>query len=288
MEHEPKPKRAYIKKAKVDESTITEVSEPKPKRTYTKKVKVIEETIQVLDSVVEEIPAIIEKKPKTIYIKKSKIVQENNNIESINTQIDIIQKDLDNLKIEDNNVNNNNVNNNNVNNDNVNNDNVNNDDVNNDDNQPEVIQNQENKRKIRDDNIEYEYKKPSLYTYDIDIDLILYIYDRVYDGTRLNKKSVLQISSCICTHIIDLNQYIVKEFYIKSNNTDIKVCYLGKNFNNNGKYDFENKLYIDNKTHKNVYEELIALYDKNKKDVIYFKKYIIEVLFYQIYTQIYN
>jgi hypothetical protein len=273
---EPKPKRTYIKKAKlIDESTIAEVTEPKPKRTYTKKTKVVEET----PSIVEETPIIEEKKPKRVYIKKSKVVQENNNnTESINIEIDIIQKDLDNLKINDDDLN--------TENEIIQNEVIQNEVIQNEIIQNEVIQNKENKRKI-DENIIYEYKKPSLYTYDIDIDLNLYIFDKFHDGTRLNKKSVLQISSFISTHIVDLDQYIIKEFYIKSNNSDIKVCYLGKNFNNNEKYDFQTKLYIDNNIYKSIYEELKYKYIKNDKDIIFFKKYIVEIAYYEIYMNIY-
>ena len=135
-------------------------------------------------------------------------------------------------------------------------------------------------------------KKISLYTYEIDINLNLYIFDKFFDGTRLNKKSVLQISSFISTPIDNLEPYITKHFYIKSNNSDIKVCYLGNNFNqelikSKQNYNIETKLYIDNNTHKNVYEELISTYNKNKKDFIYFKKYIVEVLFYEVYTKIF-
>jgi hypothetical protein len=279
MESESKPKRVYVKKAKLVETT-DEIIEPKPKRTYTKKTKIIEETPSivpdVVQTIVEETPTIIEeKKPKRVYIKKSKVVEENNNNESINTQIDIIQKDLDNLKIEDDEV---------IESDNIEENILLTEVIQNDNIQ---IKNEDNKRKI-DDNLEQEVKKPSLYTYEIDIDLNLYIYDKFYDGSRLNKKSVLQISSFISTHIVDLEQYIIKKFYIKSNNSDIKVCYLSNNFNNNGKYDFNTKIYIDNKTHKNVYEELISSYNKNKKDFIYFKKYIIEVFFYEIYSEIYS
>jgi hypothetical protein len=253
MESEPKPKRAYVKKAKViDETSIVEVTEPKPKRTYTKKTKVIEETKKEIPFIVEETlpiieeklpiveetpPIVEEKKPKRVYIKKSKIVQENNNVESINTQIDIIQKDLDNLKIDDDVI-------------------IENDNMQTIVSQTEVIQHQENKRKI-DDNITYQYKKPSLYTYDIDIDLNLYIFDKFHDGSKKNKKSVLQISSFISMPIMDLEQYITKHFYIKSNNSNIKVCYLGNNFIFNkeliksiGDYYIETKLYIDNNTHK--------------------------------------
>ena len=276
MESETKPKRVYVKKAKVVETT-DEIIEPKPKRTYTKKTKVIEETPSIVPEVVqtieEETPTIIEeKKPKRVYIKKSKLVQENNNIESINTQIDIIQKDLDNLKIENDEV---------IQDDNLEVSNILNEDI--------LTKNEDNKRKF-DDNLVQEVKKTTLYTYDIDIDinLNLYIFDKFYDGSRLNKKSVLQISSFISTPIVDLEQYIIKHFYIKSNNSDIKVCYLGNNFNNNGKYDFNTKIYIDNKTHKNVYEELISLYNKNSIDIIYFKKYIIEVFFYEVYSEIYS
>ena len=96
----------------------------------------------------------------------------------------------------------------------------------------------------------------------------------------------------ISIKIDDLEPYINKSFYIKSNNYDIKVCYLGTNFNQEliktiQNYNIETKLYIDNNTHKNVYEELISTYNKNKKDFIYFKKYIVEVLFYEVYTRIF-
>ena len=276
MEADKPVKRVYVKKAKVVEP-IPEIiennePEPKPKRTYTKKKK--EE--EILHS--EEITPVSieeEKKPKRVYIKKNKVVvQEHSNIESINTQIDVIQKDLDNLKI------------------------------------IEIIEEKpiislvenisenknigdlkEYKRKF-DDNLVQESKKTSLYTYDIDINLNLYIYDKFFDGIKNNKKSVLQISSFISTPIIDLEPYITKHFYIKSNNSDIKVCYLGNNFNqelikSKQNYNIETKLYIDNNTHKNVYEELLSIYNKNKKDVIYFKKYIVEVLFYEVYTNIF-
>jgi hypothetical protein len=269
MEPEKPAKRVYVKKTKIVEPIpdIIENNEPKPKRTYTKKKK--EE--EILHS--EEIsikPIEEEKKPKRVYIKKNKIiVKENSNIESINTEIDVIQKDLDNLKItEEVEIQENPIISNNI---------------SLDENIEEI---KECKRKFND-NIIQEIKKPSLYTYEIDIDLNLYIFDKFYDGKRLNKKSVLQISSFISTHIVDLEQYIIKHFYIKSNNSNIKVCYLGNNFNNNGKYDFESKLYIDNKTHKNVYEEVLSSYNKSIKDFIYFKKYIIEILFYEVYSGIY-
>ena len=278
MEPDKPVKRVYVKKAKVVEP-IPEIiennePEPKPKRTYTKKKK--EE--EILHS--EEITPVSieeEKKPKRVYIKKNKVVaQEHSNIESINTQIDVIQKDLDNLKI-----------------------------IEIIDEKPiislvENISENENigdlkeyKRKF-DDNLVQESKKTSLYTYDIDIDinLNLYIYDKFFDGSKKNKKSVLQISSFISIPIDNLEQYITKNFYIKSNNSDIKVCYLGTNFNQElikttQNYNIETKLYIDNNTHKNVYEELLSTYNKNKKDFIYFKKYIVEVLFYEVYTKIF-
>ena len=283
MEPDKPVKRVYVKKAKVVEP-IPEIiennePEPKPKRTYTKKKK--EE--EILHS--EEITPVSieeEKKPKRVYIKKNKVVaQEHSNIESINTQIDVIQKDLDNLKI-----------------------------IEIIDEKPiislvENISENENigdlkeyKRKF-DDNLVQESKKTSLYTYDIDIDinLNLYIYDKFFDGSKKNKKSVLQISSFISTPIVNLEPYITKYFYIKSNNdiisnNDIKVCYLGTNFNQElikttQNYNIETKLYIDNNTHKNVYEELLSTYNKNKKDFIYFKKYIVEVLFYEVYTKIF-
>ena len=278
MEADKPVKRVYVKKAKVvdpiPEIIENDEPEPKPKRTYTKKKK--EE--EILHS--EEITPVSieeEKKPKRVYIKKNKVVvQEHSNIESINTQIDVIQKDLDNLKI-----------------------------IEIIEEKPiislvENISENENigdlkeyKRKF-DDNLVQESKKTSLYTYDIEIDinLNLYIYDKFFDGSKKNKKSVLQISSFISTPIIDLEPYITKHFYIKSNNSDIKVCYLGNNFNqelikSKQNYNIETKLYIDNNTHKNVYEELISTYNKNKKDFIYFKKYIVEVLFYEVYTKIF-
>jgi hypothetical protein len=257
MEDDKPVKRVYVKKTKVVEP-ISEIiesneNEPKPKRTYTKKKK--EEEITA-------VPIEKEKKTKKVYIKKNKeVVQENSNIESINIQIDGIQKDLDNLKISEENEN--------------------------------IIDLKECKRKF-DDNLVQESKKTSLYTYDIDIDinLNLYIYDKFFDGSKKNKKSVLQISSFISIPIDNLEQYITKNFYIKSNNSDIKVCYLGTNFNKelintSNNYNFETKLFIDNNTHKNVYEELKSKYNKNKKDLIYFKKYIIEVLFYDIYLKIF-
>lgn len=277
-------KRVYIKKAKVIEP-IPEIienneSEPKPKRTYTKKKKE-EENNDIIPSVNEEISIIHteeEKKPKRVYIKKNKaIVQEHSNIESINTQIDGIQKDLDNLKInleveeENPNISNNMS-----------------------ETKTENIEEiKEYKRKF-DDNLLEESKKSNLYTYNIDINLNLYIYDKFFDGSKKNKKSVLQISSFILTPIVNLEPYITKHFYIKSNNFDIKVCYLGNNFIFNkeliksiGDYNIETKLYIDNNTHKNVYEELISTYNKNKIDFMYFKKYIVEVLFYEVYTRIF-
>ena len=291
-------KRVYIKKAKVIDPIpeIIENNEPKPKRTYTKKKKEEdkkeEENNNIQSSLIEEIsitPIEEEKKPKRVYIKKNKVVvQENSNIEYINTVIDVIQKDLDNLKISEdivveieekliissNNSSNILVTENIVEDENI-------------------VDIKECKRKF-DDNLVEESKKTSLYTYDIDIDLNLYIYDKFFDGSRLNKKSVLQISSFISTPIDNLEPYIVKHFYIKSNNSDIKVCYLGNNFIFNKEliksiedYNIETKLYIDNNTHKNVYEELISTYNKNKKDFIYFKKYIIKVLFYEVYSGIY-
>jgi hypothetical protein len=272
-------KRVYIKKAKVVESIpeIIENNEPeiKPKRTYTKKKKE-EENNDIIPSVNEEISIIQseeEKKPKRVYIKKNKaIVQEHSNIESINTQIDGIQKNLDNLKIEE----------------------IEKEEKYEYENE-NIEEIKEYKRKF-DDNLLEESKKTSLYTYDIDIDinLNLYIYDKFFDGSKKNKKSILQISSFISTPIVNLEQYITKHFNIKSNNFDIRVCYLGTNFNINkelfkciGDYNIETKLYIDNNTHKNVYEELISTYNKNKKDFIYFKKYIVEVLFYEVYTKIF-
>ena len=273
MEADKPVKRVYVKKVKVIDEPIPEIiennePEPKPKRTYTKKKK--EE--EILHS--EEITPVSieeEKKPKRVYIKKNKtVVQEHSNIESINIQIDVIQKDLDNLKISE------------------------------EIEEKLIISENENigeikeyKRKF-DDNLLQEAKKTSLYTCDIDIDinLNLYIYDKFFDGIKNNKKSVLQISSFISTHIVDLEPYIIKHFYIKSNNSDIKVCYLGNNFNKElfksvENYNIETKLYIDNNTHKNVYEELISSYNKNKKDFMYFKKYIVEVLFYEVYTKIF-
>ncbi len=279
-------KKVYIKKAKVVEP-LPEIIENnqveiKPKRTYTKKKKE-EENNDIIPSVNEEISIIQseeEKKPKRVYLKKNKaIVQDHSNIESINTQIDGIQKDLDNLKInEEVEEENHNISNNMS------------------ETQTENIEEiKEYKRKF-DDNLVEEAKKISLYTYDIDIDinLNLYIYDKFFDGSKKNKKSILQISSFISTPIVNLEQYITKHFNIKSNNFDIRVCYLGTNFNINkelfkciGDYNIETKLYIDNNTHKNVYEELISTYNKNKKDFIYFKKYIVEVLFYEVYTKIF-
>lgn len=257
METDKPVKRIYVKKAKVIEP-IPVIIEQKPKRTYTKKKK--EEEITTT------IPIEEEKKPKRVYIKKNKtLVQEHSNIESINIQIDGIQKDLDNLKIieiiEENPIISENEN---------------------------IVDVKECKRKF-DDNLVHESKKISLYTYDIDINLNLYIYDKFFDGTRLNKKSVLQISSFISIPIDNLEQYITKHFYIKSNNSDIKVCYLGNKelIKTTQNYNIETKLYIDNNTHKNVYEELISTYNKNKKDFIYFKKYIVEVLFYEVYNGIY-
>ena len=258
-------KRVYVKKAKIVEPIpeIIENNESKPKRTYTKKKKEDE----ILPSLIEETPIKPieeEKKPKKVYIKKNKVVQENN-IFSINTEIDIIQKDLDKLKINE---------------------------------ELEIkecisnnIQDNDSKRKF-EYNIVEEVKKPTLYTQDIDIDLNLYIYDKFFDGTKKNKKSILQISSFISTRIDCLEPYITKFFNIKSNNNDIKVCYLGSNIDKElikcmGDYNIETKLFIDNNTHKNVYEELISTYNKNKKDFIYFKKYIIEVIFYEIYSGIY-
>lgn len=272
-------KRVYIKKVKVVDPIIEiiENNEPKPKRTYTKKKK--EEEKKEEETSITPIEE--EKKPKRVYIKKNKIVvQENSNIESINTEIDVIQKDLDNLKInedivEDIEEKSNIYSNNSI------------------AEAENIIEIKECKRKF-DDNLIEESKKTSLYTYDIDIDLNLnlYIYDKFFDGSRLNKKSVLQISSFISIPIDNLEQYITKHFYIKSNNSDIKVCYLGSNFNKElikciEEYNIETKLYIDNNTHKNVYEELISTYNKNKKDFIYFKKYIIKVLFYEVYSGIY-
>jgi hypothetical protein len=271
-------KRVYVKKVKVVEHIpeIIENNETKSKKTYTKKKKE-EEINDIIPSLNEEIsvtPIEEEKKPKRVYIKKNKVlVQENNNIYSINTEIDIIEKDLDKIKIseeiEEKTIISNNI------------------------LQEENISDvKECKRKFEDNLVE-ESKKTTLYTNEIDIDikLNLYIYDKFFDGTIKNKKSVLQISSFISTHIDCLEQYITKFFYIKSNNSDIKVCYLGSNFNNElikNNYNIETKLFIDNNTHKNVYEELISTYNKNKKDFIYFKKYIIEVIFYQIYNGIYN
>jgi hypothetical protein len=261
MEDDKPVKRVYVKKAKVVD-TIPDIIENKPKRTYTKKKK--EEEISITP--IEE-----EKKPKRVYIKKNKIiVKENSNIESINTEIDVIQKDLDNLKIsEEVEIQENPIISNNI---------------SLDENIEDV---KECKRKFNDNIIE-EVKKPSLYTYEIDIDLNLYIFDKFYDGTRLNKKSVLQISSFISTPINNLEQYIIKHFYIKSNNSNIKVCYLSnKELINSTENYIETKLYIDNNTHKNVYEEVLSSYNKSKKDIIYFKKYIIEVLFYEVYSGIY-
>jgi hypothetical protein len=270
MESDKLVKRVYVKKVKVIEEPIPEIienngPEPKPKRTYTKKKKEEEEiTIPPIEE---------EKKPKRVYIKKNKeVVQEHSNIESINTQIDVIQKDLDNLKI--------------------------NEEI----EGKSIISENENIGEIKEykrkfeDNLLQEAKKTSLYTCDIDIDinLNLYIYDKFFDGIKNNKKSILQISSFISTHIVDLEPYIIKHFYIKSNNnnSDIKVCYLGNNFNKElfksmENYNIETKLYIDNNTHKNVYEELLLTYNKNKKDFMYFKKYIVEVLFYEVYTKIF-
>ena len=257
MEADKPVKRVYVKKAKVVDP-IPEIIEnnepepkPKPKRTYTKKKK---EEQEIITTPIEE-----EKKPKRVYIKKNKVVQENN-IFSINTEIDIIQKDLDKLKI-------------------------------NEEIKESISNNNDSKRKFEYNIIE-EVKKPTLYTQDIDIDLNLYIYDKFFDGTKKNKKSILQISSFISTHIDCLEPYITKFFNIKSNNNDIKVCYLGSNIDKElikcmGDYNIETKLFIDNNTHKNVYEELISTYNKNKKDFIYFKKYIIEVIFYEIYSGIY-
>jgi hypothetical protein len=269
-------KRVYVKKAKVVEPIpeIIENNEPesKPKRTYTKKKKE-EETNDILHS--DEITTTLieeEKKPKRVYIKKNKaVVQEHSNIESINTQIDFIQKDLDNLKIiEEIEIEGKPIISNNISRD------------------ENILDIKECKRKF-DDNVVQEAKKTSLYTHNIDIDinLNLYIYDKFFDGSKKNKKSVLQISSFISTHIVDLDQYIVKEFYIKSNNSDIKVCYLGKNFNNNGKYDFKTKLYIDNNIYNSIYEELKYKFIKNDKDIIFFKKYIVEIAYYEIYMNIY-
>jgi hypothetical protein len=276
MEDDKPVKRVYVKKTKVVEP-ISEIiesiePEPKPKRTYTKKKK--EEEITTT------IPIEEEKKPKRVYIKKNKtLVQEHNNIESINIQIDGIQKDLDNLKIsEEVEIQEKPIISNNI----------------------SLVENEnigdlkEYKRKF-DDNLVHEAKKTSLYTCDIDIDinLNLYIYDKFFDGSKKNKKSVLQISSFISIPIVDLEQYITKHFYIKSNNFDIRVCYLGNNFNKElikrmNEYNIETKLYIDNNTHKNVYEELISSYNKNKIDFMYFKKYIVEVLFYEVYSEIYS
>jgi hypothetical protein len=277
-------KRVYVKKEKVVEPIpeIIENNESKPKRTYTKKKKedeilpsgIKEKTI----TSIEETPIEEEKKPKRVYIKKNKVVQENN-IFSINAEIDIIQKDLDKLKINEEIeiqecISNNNeeieikesISNN-------------------------IQDNNDSKRKF-EYNIVQEAKKPTLYTQDIDIDLNLYIYDKFFDGSKKNKKSILQISSFISTKIDCLEPYITKFFNIKSNNNDIKVCYLGSNIDKElikcmGDYNIETKLFIDNNTHKNVYDELISTYNKNKKDFIYFKKYIIEVIFYDIYSGIY-
>jgi hypothetical protein len=262
MEDDKPVKRVYVKKTKVVEP-ISEIiesiePEPKPKRTYTKKKK--EEEITTT------IPIEEEKKPKRVYIKKNKtLVQEHNNIESINIQIDGIQKDLDNLKISEE-IKENPIISKNEN----------------------IVEVKECKRKF-DDNLVQESKKINLYTYDIDIDINLYIYDKFFDGSKKNKKSVLQISSFISTPIDNLEPYITKHFYIKSNNSDIKVCYLGNKelIKNTENSNIETKLYIDNNTHKNVYEELVSTYDKNKKDFIYFKKYIVEVLFYEVYTKIF-
>jgi hypothetical protein len=278
MEPDKLVKRVYVKKVKVIEEPIPEIiennePESKPKRTYTKKKK--EESILVsLNEEITTIPIEEEKKPKRVYIKKKKeVVEENSNIESINTQIDVIQKDLDNLKISEEEIKEKSI-------------------ISENENIGEI---KEYKRKF-DDNLLQEAKKTSLYTCDIDIDinLNLYIYDKFFDGIKNNKKSVLQISSFISTHIVDLEPYITKHFYIKSNNniSDIKVCYLGNNFNkelfkSSENYNIETKLYIDNNTHKNVYEELISSYNKNKKDFMYFKKYIVEVLFYEVYTKIF-
>ena len=283
MEDDKPVKRVYVKKAKVIEPIPVIIEnnepEPKPKRTYTKKKKE-EEIIPSINEEISITPIEEEKKHKRVYIKKNKaIVQEHSNIESINTQIDGIQKDLDNLKIneeveEENPIISNNMSNNMS------------------ETQTENIGKiKEYKRKF-DDNLLQESKKISLYTYDIDIDINLYIYDNFFDGSKKNKKSVLQISSFISSPIDNLEPYITKHFYIKSNNSDIKVCYLGNNFNqelikSKQNYNIETKLYIDNNTHKNVYEELISTYNKNKKDFIYFKKYIVEVLFYEVYTRIF-
>ena len=281
---EIKPKRAYTKKVKaVEENNDSKpeiIEEIKPKKVYIKKTKIVVEDIkepieEVQSSVIEEIkqpiieeikqPIIEEVKPRKIYIKKSKIIENNVNINAINTEIEIIQEKLDKITIQEENTSHNDI--------------ILNNTVN--------IQNIENnKRKIEIDT-EKEIKKPSLYTYEIDIDLNLYIYDKFHDGTRLNKKSVLQISSFISTHIVDLDKYVVKQFYIKSNNSDIKVCYLGNNFNNNGKYNFETKLYIDNNIYNNIYEELKFKYNEHEKDMIFFKKYIVEIAYYEVYMNIY-
>ena len=296
---EIKPKRAYTKKIKVVEDVKHE-EEIKPKRVYIKKTKTIVEEIKqpIIEenqsSIVEEIkePIIEEPKPKKIYIKKSKIIENNANISNnINTEIQIIQEKLDKLTIEEGNIKNidtqyidtphtdilNNNNNTDVENTNVENTNVEN-----------------NKRKNYydlDNNQDNDFKKQSLYTYNIDEKLNLYIYDNFHDGTRLNKNSVLQISYFISTHINYLDNYIIKSCYIKSNNNDIKVCYLGNKFNINlikskQNYDFNTKLFIDNKTYKNVYEELKSLCSKNSIDIIYFKKYILNICFYDIYMNI--
>ncbi len=279
---EIKPKRVYTKKVKaVEENNDSKpeiIEEIKPKKVYIKKTKIIVEDIkepiieEVKSSIIEEIkqpiiedikqPIIQEIKPRKIYIKKSKIIENNVNINAINTEIEIIEEKLDKLTIQEENTSHSDIILNNT------------------------VNVENNKRKI-EINTDYEIKKPSLYTYEIDIDLNLYIYDKFHDGTRLNKKSVLQISSFISIHIVDLDKYVVKQFYIKSNNSDIKVCYLGNNFNNNGKYNFETKLYIDNNIYNNIYEELKFKYSEHEKDIIFFKKYIVEIAFYEVYMNIY-
>jgi len=267
---EIKPKRAYTKKVKaVEENNDSKpeiIEETKPKKVYIKKTKVVVEDIkepiieEVKSSVIEEIkqPIIEETKPRKIYIKKSKIIENNVNLNAINTEIEIIEEKLDKLTIQEENTSQSDI--------------VLNNTVNVENNTVNV---ENNKRKIEIDT-EKEIKKPTLYT-----------YDKFYDGTRLNKKSVLQISSFISTKINDLDKYIVKQFYIKSNNSDIKVCYLGNNFNNNGKYNFETKLYIDNNIYKNIYEELKFKYIEHQKDMIFFKKYIVEIPYYEVYMNIY-
>jgi hypothetical protein len=278
---EIKPKRAYTKKVKaVEENNDSKpeiIEEIKPKKVYIKKTKVVVEDIkepiieEFQSSIIEEIkqPIIEEIKPRKIYIKKSKIIENNVNINAINTEIEIIEEKLDKLTIQEENTSQSDI--------------VLNNTVNIENNTVNI---ENNKRKIEIDT-EKEIKKPTLYTYEIDIDLNLYIYDKFHDGKRLNKKSVLQISSFISTQIDDLDKYIVKQFYIKSNNSDIKVCYLGNNFNNNGKYDFQTKLYIDNNIYKNIYEELKFKYIEHQKDMIFFKKYIVEIPYYEVYMNIY-